>query len=205
MKRSMKDQTRIYYDEHACDLTKRYESVSSSRFLSGLIDMIPAGSKVLDLGCGSGRDAAYLLSEGFDVLGLDGSQSMLEEAMRSHPELSDRLIFQVLPGVLSFADDSLDAVVSIACLMHFDPVEIGQILSEIHRILNIKGLVLITVRRALSSSPALDEHGRYFTPISISDWEELFSCGGLRIEKITHEKDALGRSLTWTSFLLRKD
>jgi hypothetical protein len=52
---------------------------------------------VLELGCGSGREAAFLRQVGHDVKGVDASQEIIEEALRRHPELAGRLSCQAVP------------------------------------------------------------------------------------------------------------
>ena len=43
------------------------------------------GKKVLDAGCGPGRDVEYLMSEGYEVTGIDLSEGMIEEAKKNVP------------------------------------------------------------------------------------------------------------------------
>jgi len=50
--------------------------------------LAPPGSRVLDAGCGHGRVAAELARRGYDVVGVDVDQSMLEVARRTSPELT---------------------------------------------------------------------------------------------------------------------
>ncbi|QSB17555.1 class I SAM-dependent methyltransferase [Natronosporangium hydrolyticum] len=58
----------------------------------------PTPARVLDLGCGTGRDAGYLAEQGHQVVGLDASEEMLDYARRHHPRVT------FLPGRLeSFA------------------------------------------------------------------------------------------------------
>ena len=42
----------------------------------------------VDVGCGSGRDTAWLAGEGFDVFGVDAAPGLLAEARRRHPEVT---------------------------------------------------------------------------------------------------------------------
>ncbi|WP_189115507.1 class I SAM-dependent methyltransferase [Pilimelia terevasa] len=50
--------------------------------------LAPAGARVLDAGCGTGRVAVRLAELGYDVTGVDADASMLAEARRSAPELA---------------------------------------------------------------------------------------------------------------------
>jgi len=61
-----------------------------AQYGKGLIDLIesPAGSRVLDLGCGNGTLTQELHGRGYDAMGLDSSPSLLRLARESHPELT---------------------------------------------------------------------------------------------------------------------
>ncbi len=53
-----------------------------SGFAKGLIALVPRNGRILDLGCGEGRDSVYFASHGFDVTGLEVSAAGLEKAER---------------------------------------------------------------------------------------------------------------------------
>src|SRR5512141_1074707 len=53
-----------------------------SVFAKELIALVPRGGRILDLGCGEGRDSVYFASHGFDVTGLEVSAAGLEKAER---------------------------------------------------------------------------------------------------------------------------
>lgn len=56
------------------------------RLLDRLVEPLPAGASVLDVGCGHGVPARYLVDRGFRVTGLDGSARLLERARKAVPE-----------------------------------------------------------------------------------------------------------------------
>ncbi len=101
---------------------------------------IAPGMRVLDAGCGGGRNLVYLLREGFDVWGTDGDAaavaSVRDLAARLAPSLPpDR--FRVEPvEALSFADRSMDAVISSAVL-HFarDHAHFDAMVQQMWRVL----------------------------------------------------------------------
>lgn len=78
--------------------------------------------RVLDAGCGAGRNLVYLLREGFDVWAVDASAEAVAETRRLAARLAPRLPadrIRVEPiEALSLADASVDAVISSAVL-HF--------------------------------------------------------------------------------------
>lgn len=85
------------------------------RFVDEVLDRLPAGSRIVDLGCGPGDPAARLLSARHRVLGVDLSRVQLELARRTAPSATlvqaDMTRFALRPG-------SVDAVVSYYALGH---------------------------------------------------------------------------------------
>lgn len=201
-----------YYEENSLEITSRYEQVDSSRFLEGLPIWVATKSKVLDLGCGSGRDAAFLLSEEYDVQGLDGSSQMISAALSLHPELTDRLTCRELPDVLPYADETFHAVISIAFFMHLDTQQILQVCKEVHRILQPHGVLWLSVRLPASDDPvpaesqvSFDDLGRHMLKLSADQWKSLLGQAGFFCKKFYHDDDTLGRSCRWGRFAFVKD
>lgn len=103
------------------------------------------GMRVLDAGCGRGRNLAYLLRAGFEVCGVDRSAAAVEEVRRLAAELAPALpadAFRVEPvESTSFPDAGFDAVLSSAVL-HFarDREHWDAMLAEMWRVLRPGGL-----------------------------------------------------------------
>lgn len=103
--------------------------------------------KVLDLGCGVGRNLIPLAKEGFDVSGIDlspeglrlASISLDKEGLKA--ELRGGNIFENLP----YEDGCFNAVISIQVLQHGTVDEIKRGISEIERVLVSNGLTFITL------------------------------------------------------------
>ena len=65
------------YDADAANLAQRYEALSTAQVHAAVLEFLPPGGFALDIGAGSGRDAAWLSSRGFDVLPREPSKELL--------------------------------------------------------------------------------------------------------------------------------
>jgi SAM-dependent methyltransferase len=102
---------------------------------------VPPGSKVLDVGCGTGILAERLLREGYDVTGADPFAAMLEKMKARDP----RLKTVHAPGQeLPFEDGTFDCTCCVAVMHHIaDPEAVRATLVEMCRVTRPGGHVLI--------------------------------------------------------------
>jgi cyclopropane fatty-acyl-phospholipid synthase-like methyltransferase len=69
----MDSHTTGYYQENAASLTEHYESADMSDIHTQLLKHLPEKGSILEIGCGSGREAAFLLRSGFDITAVAAS------------------------------------------------------------------------------------------------------------------------------------
>ncbi len=89
-----------WYDAHASEVSSRYEAVAADAVHEWLLDLLPPlPALVLDVGAGTGRDAAWLAARGYEVVAIEPSHAMRAEAGRLHPKASIRWAADALPGL----------------------------------------------------------------------------------------------------------
>lgn len=130
------------YDSIAAKyLAARNESHPNDvELLQELIQRLPQGAKVLDAGCGSGIPATRILSQSFDVIGVDFSEEQIRLARRLVPEAE--FICQDITE-LDFPDESFDAICSYYTIIHIPREEHRSLLQSFYRMLKASGLVLL--------------------------------------------------------------
>ena len=69
-----------YYDRNAGKFTKDTADVEFTQIQDLFLGYLAPGARILDLGCGSGRDSRYFFSKGFEVEACDGSAEMVKSA-----------------------------------------------------------------------------------------------------------------------------
>jgi protein-L-isoaspartate O-methyltransferase len=190
-----------WYDANAEDVSRRYESVAAETVHGWLVDLLPtAPALVLDIGAGSGRDAAWLASRGLEVVALEPSGAMRAEAQRLHPSPSIRWISDALPSInhVFRLGLSFDLILLSAVWMHVSPTDRARGFRKLMALLKPGGCMVITLRQG----PAEPERGIH--DVSQAEIEHLARAHGAFVEKATDSQDQLGRSaVTWTQLAVR--
>ncbi|MBI5169406.1 MAG: class I SAM-dependent methyltransferase [Candidatus Eisenbacteria bacterium] len=139
------------------DLKEQFGEIDIYVFDQLLRGRIVRGMRILDAGCGGGRNLVFLLREGFDVCGADASPAAIEAVRALAAKLAPSLpvdAFRVEPVErMSFADASADVVIASAVL-HFarDDAHFDAMLAECWRVLRPGGLFFAR----LASTAGLD-------------------------------------------------
>jgi SAM-dependent methyltransferase len=132
---------------------------------------IVPGMRVLDAGCGTGRNLVYLLKSGFEVWGVDESSGAVDRTRRLAAELAPQLPpenFRTEPiERMSFAGDAFDVVLSSAVL-HFarDEEQWQAMLKEMWRVLKPGGLLFARLASSIGIEEKIQliEGRRYHLP-----------------------------------------
>src|SRR6476661_7842147 len=90
------------------------------------------GGRTADVGCGSGREVAFLAAHGYDAVGYDASDALLEQARLRYPRLKFEVA--VLPDLIGVPDNAFDNVLSETVIMH---LRRPQLLGAVRRMLAI--------------------------------------------------------------------
>ena len=129
-------------------------------------DFLKKGMKVLDAGCGFGKDMAYFHGLGADVYGVDASAEMVKLAKERYPELTNLFVRDLRRT--GFENGFFDAVYSRYALHYSENFE--EALSELHRVLRPGGHLIFLVAHPLLGFIAKEErnyHKRGIVTISI--------------------------------------
>jgi len=191
------------YHAQAAELADRYDRIGLLEAYAGISELIaPAGIDplALDVGAGSGRDAAWLAAQGYEVVAVEPAAGMRAEGQRRHPDAKVRWLDDQLPGLVSVHGLALgfDLILLSAVWQHVAPTDRPRAFRKLVTLLRPGGLMLITLRHG----PAPVD--RPMHPVSLSEVEGLARVNGIEVLRVVDKSDAMARSdVRWTMVALR--
>ena len=190
-----------YQGNLAESLAARYEALDPANLNAWFRDLLPStASVILDVGAGSGRDAAWLASLGHEVVAVEPSADMRAEAMARHDCPRIRWMADSLPALdetyrlgLTF-----DVILLSAVWMHIAPDERQRAFRKLISLLRPGGLLVITLRHGLLDSD------RVMYPVASQEVAALARAHALSVVIEQTSLDDLGRAdVRWTHIALR--
>jgi SAM-dependent methyltransferase len=200
----MDSATVTYYSKNADAIAARYESVTSS-LSNSFKDAFSPQSKLLDVGCGSGRDLALLASLGHDCFGVDATPEFVALSQSLHPQLKGKVLQATLPNFSPPFGGEFDSVLCSAVLMHIAESELVPAALSIKRCLKNHGRLLYSVpsKRLDVVTENRDANGRLFVPDQSDRLQKIFEQLGFSLISKWGNADSLGRdSVEWVSVLM---
>lgn len=117
------------------------------------------GGTTADIGCGSGREVAWLNANGFPAVGFDASDGLLSEARKRYPDFT--FTPAELPDLKDIAADAYDNVLCETVIMHLAR---SQLAASVRRLLDIvkPSGVLYLSWRVTDGADVRDQDGRLY-------------------------------------------
>ncbi len=174
-------------------------AISHSRHLDGFLDRLKQGARVLELGCGGGRDAVRIKERGFDLDATDGIPAMVAKANERHDVNARLMPFNQLK-----ARGEYDAIWAHACLLHCPRAELPDVLARVHRALSPGGYHYASYK--LGEGEGRDLLGRLHNFPS-SDWlvRTYDEAGFERVDsEVFAGKGSDGTQRDWLALTVRK-
>ena len=171
--------TRAFYDAWAADGPEAERSAISRHFEAAFAP----GARVLDVGCGKGRDVVALLDMGFAAFGVEPHDAMRARALARDPRLAGRIAAATLPALGQPFGGGFDAVVCSAVLMHLAPAELPPSLAALAALLRPGGRLLLALpgMRADLLVDGHDPDGRQFANHPPERVQALLAAHGLAL------------------------
>src|ERR1043166_1795091 len=149
------------YDAAAAAYAKEWESQPPPVDLHDLVRRFFRPGLTADIGCGGGRDAAWLAANGFPTVGYDPSAGLLAQARGAHPGVTFEQA--ALPQLDGIADASFENVLCETVIMHLAHDQITPAVRRMLAILKPDGILALSWR--VEETDRRDERGRLYSAL----------------------------------------
>lgn len=160
---------------------------------------LPAGGRLLDLGCGSGRDSAYFASQGFAVTAVDGSEAICRRVREHYGIPAQCIRFEDLDFTEEF-----DAIWACASLLHVPKRQMPHVLERVSAALKPGGVAYLSFKYGPAERV---EQGRFFNDYTEADLPALLTPENrltLLEYKITEDVRPDRAGQRWLNLVARK-
>ena len=188
-----------YYNRNVQDFVDRTVSVDFTGIQNVFLELLPRDARILDFGCGSGRDTKYFLDCGYQVDAMDGSIELCRAASEYTGIHVKQMLFQDLAE-----EEKYDGIWACASILHVKKTELPDIIRKMSLATKENGIIYISFKYGDYEGK---RNGRYFTDMTeISMKELLVDFPELKVEKqwITGDVRADRGDERWLNMILRK-
>ena len=161
------DKTIRYYDEHADSFAAGTIRVDFSAAQDRFLSFLPKDGRILDFGCGSGRDSKYFLEKGFQVDAMDGSEKMCRIARQNTGLPVRQMLFSELD-----AEAVYDGIWACASILHLPKSELQNVFCKISRALKPGGYCYTSFKYGEFEG---ERNGRHFTDFTEKTFENFLT------------------------------
>jgi len=175
-----------WYENNADKYTKASNDLANMDLINKFSKlMVVNGAKILDAGCGPGRDSKVFSNLGFDVFGIDLSSNLLKIACERCPNVTFKKANLLS---LPFLDGYFDGIWASASLLHLENVkEVETVLNEFCRVLKKGGILCVLVKQQMDVKKtsvvvdSLSNSKRFFQWFSKIEMKNLLKKAGFSI------------------------
>lgn len=158
MKHNQKE-TIAFYDRYAREFVEQTSKASMSVMMEAFLKEIPKESKILDFGCGSGRDTKAFMDLGYHVTAVDGSLKICEEASTFTGMAVRQMDFMELDEV-----DEYHGIWACASILHVPYDDLVDLFGKLYRALKQDGILYVSFKYGSFEGM---RNERYFTDMTM--------------------------------------
>ena len=164
------------------------------------------GARVLDAGCGPGRDVKFMSHLGLEVVGADLSEGMIQEARHRFPSGTFRWMDM---RNLRFPRQTFSGIWCCAAIHHLKRYQAPATLAEFSRVLAENGVLAVSIEVSDKEGERYDNIGRFAQLYTAANFRTLLMQAGFDIvweQQFTNKKTTVQGSAPkqWLRFLARK-
>ncbi len=158
--------TIAYYDDQAEEFIRSTFDVDMADLYRPFLEHIPQGGRILDAGCGSGRDSLAFLRLGYEVVSIDACERMVEATRSVTGGVVQQMNFESADFEREF-----DGIWACASLLHVPRQDLGAVLVVLGKALKSDGILYVSFKHGNFERT---ENGRYFNDLDEVALRSLF-------------------------------
>lgn len=147
------------YDRGSASFADEWAAQPAPSDMYDLLRRFFSPGPTADIGCGAGRDTAWLNDNGYAASGYDASDGLLREARQRHPQI--QFHHAALPVLVGVADNHFVNVLCETVIMHLDPGAVTPAVRKLVAILRPEGTLYLSWRLT-EGSDTRDQHDRLY-------------------------------------------
>lgn len=189
-----------FYNSQAEELCTLYEKLQFEDLYADLIPILPIDCKVLDIGAGSGRDAAWFYRHGYEVTAIEPSSKMIEIAKYYHKEKIEWKC-DSLPFLKSLTgeENKYKIIILSGVWMHIPHHDRESSIKRLSMLNTDDGLIIISLRHGPPDKK------RTMFKVSYPAIRQIAQTYGYSVIKHSKSLDQLKREdIKWEVVVLRK-
>ncbi len=198
----MDRKTLAAYDQDAAAYAKDWHDQPAPVDLQEVVErFFVRGGNSADIGCGSGREVAWLNANGFSAAGFDASEGLLGEARRRYPGF--KFARAELPDLKGIGARAYDNVLCETVIMHLDRAQIAAAVRRLLDVVKPSGILYLSWR-VTDDADLRDPKGRLYaafdtavvlaelkTTALLLDEEVVSASSGKKIHRLVAKKPGL--------------
>ncbi|MDD5651278.1 MAG: class I SAM-dependent methyltransferase [Candidatus Nanoarchaeia archaeon] len=199
----VKDENLKGYEKYA----KEYAIHTSDKLiqfqLNHFISLLPKNAKVLDAGCGSGRDSEYFAEEKLDVTAIDAVEALLKEAKKNIKNVK----FSVMDMKnLKFNKGSFDGIWCMSSISDIKKNEVSDVFKNFSKVLKENGILYISVREGQDEKVIekgfFNDLPRFYAFYQQTEMEEILRNNKF---KILSSNTSNSNGINWVEIFAQKE
>lgn len=185
-----------YYDHHSQAYYQRTVDLDPAPYLDPFIGRLPTGARILDIGCGSGRDMKWLKSKGFQVTGLERSPELAALARQN----AGCPVIEADFNSFDFASLHMDALLIAGALVHLPHHRFRRSFQRFLPAIGDFGRIYLSLKKGIGHQDAPD--GRRFFLWQDHHLRPLLISTGCRVLDLQESVSILGTEEIWLGYLI---
>ena len=182
----MNDKTIRYYDMHAKDFVAGTENADMQACRERFLQYLKPGQKILDAGCGSGRDVIAFREAGYEVEAFDASAEICRIAAEKTGIEVKQLRFEELAGEDAYHENAFHGIWACASLLHVNPADLPDVLKRLYSLLKQEGVLYASFKYGTGE---LEKDGRFFYDLTEETCRGLLRDAGFSIKELFITQD----------------